>query len=42
MFYAEKYALFKKILERVKYYNQQAEAGSSVYTELRHAPLCFF
>ena len=29
MFYAENYAGFKKILERVKYYNQQAKAGSS-------------
>ena len=27
MFYAENYAGFKKILERVKYYNEQAKAG---------------
>ena len=29
MFYAENYAGFKKILERVKYYNQQAKVGSA-------------
>ena len=27
MFYAENYTGFKKILERVKYYNEQAKAG---------------
>ena len=29
MFYAENYAGFKKILERVQYYNQQAKVGSA-------------
>ena len=37
MFYAENYAGFKKILERVKYYNQQAKAGSSACAGLGNA-----
>ena len=29
MFYAENYAGFKKILERVKYYNEQAKVSGA-------------
>ena len=41
MFYAENYAGFKKILERVKYYNQQAKAGSSACAGLWNAKEAF-